>query len=164
MNDLDHFAAFIGYSSASSGSSSNSDGTGHTFTSTDNNGQSQFTQTQHKPGGGFTQQAGNGFGTSTHFGGPGGPPPSGPQQGFGGFNYGPAFPYGPYGNAPVFNPIPQQSFGFNPLPYQPFPFQPYQPFGAFQQPLASPQEFNQYLNGLQSQYAAYVLTLIWNCY
>lgn len=144
----------VGYASAGSSSSSASDGSGHTHTQTVNDGQGQFIHTSTRPGGGgFTQQSGS-FPNNPNFGQPG-YIPNFAQPGFGGLNYGPAFPYGPFPSAasPQFNPIPQPTFGYNPSFQQPFqPFAPYQP-------LATPQEFNQYLNGLQQQYAAYVSSL-----
>lgn len=153
---------FIGYAQGSSSSSSNSDGSGHTFTSTNNDGQGSYVHTAQKPGGaGFTTT-----GNVPIHNNPGlyGPQNFG-QPGFG-FNYGPAYPYNPYGNTPQYNPaynpsfnqFPQQSFGFN-APFAPLPpFQPIQPLQQFSPytPLASPQEFNQYLNGIQQQYATYV--------
>ncbi|XP_055304748.1 uncharacterized protein LOC129569674 [Sitodiplosis mosellana] len=137
-----------GYSSAGSSSSSNGDGSGHTFTGSSNNGQGTYTHTQNKPGGGSVTQTGG-------FPGPFYGPANFGQPGFG-VNYSPGFPYGPYGNQPAFTPFPQ-NFGFN-SPFQPIqPFQPLpplQPFAPYQQ-IATPQEFNQYLNSLQQQYAAY---------
>jgi len=155
-----------GFSSASSGSSSNSDGTGHQFTATNNDGQGTFTHTQNKPGGGgsVTQSGGFPGQLGPNQQGPNqqgpyyGPANFGQQPGFG-VNYSPAgFPYGPYGGQPAFQPFPN-NFGFN-APFQPFqqpfqpfqPIQPIQPFSPYQSPLATPQEFTQYLNTLQQQY------------
>lgn len=94
--------------------------------------------------------------------------PPNPNQFFGpsnfgqpafGLNYGPSFPYNPYGtmSPPPFSPYPQPpAFGFN-SPFQPLqtlpPYQPFQPFAA---PLATPQEFSAYLNSIQQQYNTYV--------
>lgn len=96
------------------------------------------------------------------------------QPGFGS-QYGPGFPYAPFGtNMPAFSPFPQQpGFGFNspfqPLqpfqPIQPFqPFQPIQPFAPFPQSIATPQEFSAYLNGIQQQYNTYVPFSLFDIY
>lgn len=78
-----------------------------------------------------------------------------------GMNYGPSFPYNPYGTMmPPYTPYPQPpAYGFN-SPFQPLqtlsPYQPFQPLQPFSQPLATPQEFGAYLNGIQQQYNTYV--------
>lgn len=75
-----------------------------------------------------------------------------------GLNYGPSYPYNPYGTMPpAFSPYPQPpAFGFN-SPFQPLqPIAPYQPFQPIQSPLATPQEFGAYLNSIQQQYNTYV--------
>lgn len=87
------------------------------------------------------------------------PPPNFAQPAFG-LNYGPSFPYNPYGTMPPqYTPYPQPpAFGYNP-PFQPPPLQtlaPYQPFQPFAQQLATPQEFGAYLNSIQQQYNTYV--------
>lgn len=84
------------------------------------------------------------------------------QPGFG-LNYGPAYPYAPFGQQnpqynpqPQFNPFQQPSFGFN-SPFQQLqPFQPVQPLQPFQPfpSLATPQEFSTFLNNIQQQYLA----------
>ncbi|XP_031629430.1 calcium-binding protein P isoform X2 [Contarinia nasturtii] len=152
-----------GQSSASSSSSSNSDGTGHTYTHTGNNGQGTYTTSQQKPGGGSFTQTGNYPHNPNHQYNPSYPnnpsyygPSNFGQPGFGFGTYGPGYPYGQYGLNPQYSPFPQQNFGFG-APFQPLPFQqvqPMQPFAPFQ-PLATPHEYTQYLNGLQQQYAAY---------
>lgn len=151
---------FIGYASAGSSSSSNSDGTGHTYTQSSNNGQGTYTHTQKPQGGGSFTQTGN-YPGNVNQGYPGqvyGPANFGSQPGFGFGTYGPGFGYGTYGvNPPQYTPFPQQNFGFG-APFQPLPFQPVQPIQPLPpfQPLATPTEFNNYLNSLQQQYAAYV--------
>lgn len=83
--------------------------------------------------------------------------PSFGQPAFG-LNYGPSYPYNPYGTmVPQYTPYPQPpAFGFNP-PFQPLqPLAPYQPFQPFSSPLATPQEFGAYLNNIQQQYNTYV--------
>lgn len=86
-----------------------------------------------------------------------------------GVNYGPSFPYNPYGSMPPpFTPYPQYpqqpAFGgFNP-PFQPLqPFTPYQPFQPISSPLATPQEFGAYLNTLQQQYNTYASFILILC-
>lgn len=165
IHNLNDFFFSLGFASAGSGTSSASDGSGQTFTQTNNNGQGTFSHTSTRPGGGgFTQQSGN-FPNNPNFGqqpGFAGNVPNFAQPGFGGLNYGPAYPYGPFGGSPpVYNPIPQPTFGYNPS-YQ--PFQPFAPFQPLATPLATPQEFSSYLNSLQQQYAAYVLLLLVNSF
>lgn len=147
-----------GYASVSTGSSSSSDGTGQSFTAANMNGQGQYVHTQTRPGVPPVTTAGMLPPTNNnqYYG-----PANIGQPGFG-FNYGPAYPYGPWTgtNTPAYNPYPQQQFGFNspfqPLqPFQPIQPQPLQPFAPFPS-LASPQEFNAFLNGIQQQYIAYV--------
>lgn len=149
---------FLGYASVSTGSSSSSDGTGQSFTAANMNGQGQFVHTQTRPGVPPVTTAGMlplpPNNNNQYYG-----PANIGQPGFG-LNYGPAYPYGPgFGtNTPAYNPYPQQPFGFNSpfQPLQPFqPIQPVQPFAPFPS-LATPQEFNAFLNGIQQQYIAYV--------
>lgn len=144
----------LGYSSASSGSSSNSDGTGQIYTQTDNNGHGTYHSSGTKPGGGVYHQQGsfpanhipnnnpnpfpsnNGFGQQP--GGLYGQNFNNPNFGGNfGSNYGPSFPYQPF---------PQSFPGFAPFPAQNFGFQP--PL----QPLAPPEQFEQYLNSLREHY------------
>lgn len=116
--------------------------------------------TQNKPGAPPVTQIGNIPPNNQIYG-----PANFGQSGYG-LNYGPAYPYGPFGtNTPLYNQFPQQPFGFN-QPFQPLqplqplqPFQPIpnmQPFAPFPS-LATPQEFSTFLNGIQQQYFAYVL-------
>lgn len=121
--------------------------------------------TQNKPGGAGVTTAGNLPPNPNQFPNQFYGPANFGQPAFG-LNYGPSFPYNPYGGAmapqyaPQYNPYPQPpAFGYNP-PFQP-PLQtlaPYQPFQSFAQPqpLATPQEFGAYLNSIQQQYNTYV--------
>lgn len=142
----------LGYASAGSGAGSSSDGSSHTFTQTNNDGHGSFSSSSEPPGPGnnFNHQFESNFPNNNGFPNGFNPafvPPAFNQQ----FpNYGPTFPYNTQPN-PFFNQQPPlvnpfQS-GFNGNPHQqpfpaPFPFQP----------LATPQQFSEYLKSIQDQY------------
>lgn len=174
-----------GFVSVSSSSSSNNDGTGHTFTVTNNDGHETYTYKQNKPGGGTVTRLGE-FPVDDQQGTFYDSANLGQQSGFG-VSYSPGksnrllsffeylssllnicdstkadFSYDPYGfQQQVFTPY-AQSFGIN-ARFQPFqPLSPIQPFAPFQSPLATPQDFNQYLNSLQQQYAVCVLFVMYS--